>query len=272
MTDGVALVLALSIGVALVERGRLQLYALLTAVVTGTAVALSLTRAEYFGLAGGVVVGLIVISATGPRGVKARIGWRVVGTVTVALVAVTLVVVTAPQVGQSGAVHDIANRVSTGVAGLTGGSTSTLSYRTSLDQTMLGILGNKWPVGLGFLPPSFAYFPQLPQGSIVNSDVGVVNGLMVIGAIGTVLLYLPLMVFVGWIVRGLARAGPDLGLRLGLAIWGITTLAASITLYTLFSTGGLVIVAAVIGISISVLSARESSAVARPPCVHSSRT
>ena len=49
---------------------------------------------------------------------------------------------------------------------------------------MLGVPGQKWPVGLGFLHPAARYVPASPEGSIRNSDTGVFNALMTMGIVG----------------------------------------------------------------------------------------
>ena len=64
-----------------------------------------------------------------------------------------------------------------------------LGYRTQLDNTMLQVLGARWPVGLGFLDPTVHYVPELPNGAIRNADVGIFNVLMTMGAMGAVLIY-----------------------------------------------------------------------------------
>jgi hypothetical protein len=83
---------------------------------------------------------------------------------------------------------------------------------------------------------------------------------MLMGAVGAVLIYIPLLL----VLRGLARApraGPDEQgdewLRLGSAIWIIGTIASSLTLVDLFSFGGLQLSACVLAIATSVAVGRE---------------
>jgi len=252
MGDAVFLIFACSIGVSLLSKGRTARLALLAALVTGVAVAVELTRAQYFALVGGLVAALLIISFRGSISIKGRIGWRVLCAVGAGIAIVGVLALTLPQVGQSSAVNEVSSRVTTGIAQLTGeapaGATNTFAYRQSLDQTMLAILGTGWPIGLGFLAPSTSYFAQLPSGSITNTDVGVMNVLMTLGAVGAVLLYLPMVCFLVWTARGLRHDDGTAAERLGMTIWVVALLAASVTLVTLFSTGGVVLVAVAIGV------------------------
>lgn len=252
MADAVFLIFACSVGVVLISKGRTARLALLAAVVTGVAVAVELTRAQYFALVGGLVAALLIISLRGPISIKARLGWRVLCAVGAGLAIVGVLALTLPHGSQSSAINEVASRVSTGIAQLTGqapaGTTNTFAYRQSLDQSMLAILGTKWPIGLGFLAPSTSYFAQLPSGSIMNSDVGVMNVLMTLGAVGAVLLYLPLVCFLVWTASGLRHDDGTAAERLGMTIWVVALLASSVTLVTLFSTGGAVLVAVAIGV------------------------
>jgi hypothetical protein len=126
---------------------------------------------------------------------------------------------------------------------------------------MLHLLGQDWPIGLGFIHPSAHPYPNLPGGSIRNSDLGVLNVLMTMGAVGAILLYLPLLLM----LRALTRAAPvpesvgDEWLRLGATIWVIGTIASSITLVDLFSFGGLEVTACMLAVATSVVASRTST-------------
>ena len=136
----------------------------------------------------------------------------------------------------------------------------TVATRVNVGREMLRLLGPSWPIGLGFIHPAAHPYPTLPQGSIRDSDLGVLNALMLMGAVGAVLIYMPLLL----VLRGLARA-PRAGadeqgdewLRLGSAIWIIGTIASSLTLVDLFSFGGLQLSACILAIATSVAVGRE---------------
>jgi hypothetical protein len=133
---------------------------------------------------------------------------------------------------------------------------------------MLTLLGQEWPIGLGFIHPAAHSYPDLPGGSIRNSDLGVLNALMTMGAVGAILLYLPLLL----VLRGLIRAAPTPGsaavrdewIRFGVAIWIIGAIASSITLVDLFSLGGLEIAASMLAVATSVVATRSPAGAAVP--------
>lgn len=277
MGDAVFLILSCSIGVSLLSKGPMARRALLAAVITGIAVAFELTRAQYFALGAGLVAALLIIGLRGAPSTKARISWRLLCSAGAVVLILGVAAVTVPSIAQTSAVREVASRTTTGLADLTGqGSNSgnTLAYRQSLDSSMLAILGGKWPIGLGFLAPSTFYFTQLPSGSIMNTDVGVVNVFMTLGAVGAVLLYIPVIGFLLWTVAGLRQDDRAVAERLGVTVWVVAVLAGSVTLYTLFSTGGLVLVAVSIGLCMRRWSTHERGSAAGavvPPGRYSSR-
>ena len=69
----------------------------------------------------------------------------------------------------------------------------TFGYRYNVQSKMLDVVGSRWPVGVGFWHPDDRFVSGLPSGSIRNGDVGVLNGITTIGAVGTLLLYLPVL-------------------------------------------------------------------------------
>lgn len=79
----------------------------------------------------------------------------------------------------------------------------TFGYRVQLYQTMLGVLGDSWLLGAGFLHPAERYISLLPQGSIRNNDTGMLGILMTMGIIGVVLFVWPLVMVFRWAWRAL---------------------------------------------------------------------
>ena len=116
--------------------------------------------------------------------------------------------------------------------------------REAVTKTMKAYLGERWPGGLGFVPPATHYFEGLPGGSIRDSDLGVLNAVMTMGVIGAALIYLPVISMLIDCLRRrpLRQAGEYSWLRYGGAIWIVATLVSSVTLTTLFSTSGVVLV------------------------------
>lgn len=121
----------------------------------------------------------------------------------------------------------------------------TVAVREEVTRSMVRALGGQWPYGLGFVPPSAHYFLGLPSGSIRNSDLGVLNVVMTMGAIGAFVLYLPFVLgLIQCLQRSPARWSNEYSwLRYGGAVWIVATLVSSVTLVTLFSTSGLALAA-----------------------------
>jgi hypothetical protein len=112
---------------------------------------------------------------------------------------------------------------------------------------MFAILDNRWPIGLGFLHPDVRPVPSLPDGSIRNGDVGVLNALMTMGAVGAALIYLPLVIFFFALMHRRRDVGPDARrdqwFFFGAATWILYALLSSGSLVILFSVSGLVLTA-----------------------------
>jgi O-Antigen ligase len=248
---------ALSCGALILGSSRrLRRRGIVGALVFGTAMLLQLTRAAYFGAAVGfVLAGTIWWFRRGPiRGIARR-----------RLIAVPLLaaVVLALGAGVSSTERHVFSTVATrAITGLSdvNSTSGTFAYRVSVSRQMLQLLGQEWPIGLGFIHPSAHPYPNLPGGSIRNSDVGVLNVLMTMGAVGAILLYLPVLL----VLRALTRAASppeavgDEWLRLGATIWIIGTIASSITLVDFFSLGGLEVTAFMLAVATSVAASRVS--------------
>ena len=125
---------------------------------------------------------------------------------------------------------------------------------------MLKVLGGHWPLGLGFLSPHTNYFPELPQGSIRNTDVGVLNSLMTVGLLGTVLLYfVPICLLFALLARGGRHLQRDSFLWIGGMLWLFIVLITSYTLGGLASVSGLATTTVGIDILLSGLARSEAS-------------
>jgi len=253
MTDLVVVVFAVSLAYALLKSGRGRNWAILLASLTGFASALSLTRALYFGLILGIAIGVCVWALRGSESGQ-RLRRRLATTMGTIAVLGVLLLVAFPGLTRSGPVSVFGERIETGVTALTTGRTAntvnTVTYRENLSETMLRYLGDRWPLGLGFVPPSARYVPSLPLGTIRNPDVGLLNSVMTIGVLGTLLLYAPIIfLLILLFLRSAAATSAWQDLWLGLMIWGIAVLAGSLTLLTLFSRTGLLLTAVVLGVA-----------------------
>ena len=119
---------------------------------------------------------------------------------------------------------------------------------------MLVVLGPAWPIGLGFLHPAIHYVAGLPEGSIRNSDLGLMQVLMTMGVLGLALLLSIVLVPAGSAVRWLLVATGDVGpadlghvIVSGAVASVASALAASMTLGT-FAEGPSAMVAGVVAV------------------------
>jgi hypothetical protein len=248
---------ALSCGALLLApTRRLRWWAAAAAVLFGAAMLLQLTRAAYFGAAVGILVaGFIWWFRRGSTRYVARRQLIIVPLLALCCLGLGATV-------SSGERQLISKFATRAVAGYTDVSTTggTVEVRVSVANAMLGVLGQNWPIGVGFMHPAVHYYPTLPQGDIRDPDLGVLNAVMLMGAVGAILVYLPLLL----VLRSLVRASPlpgstvdgDEWFRLGSSIWIIAVLASSITLVELFSFGGLELSACLLAMAGSVAVSR----------------
>lgn len=251
--------LALSLGTLILgPTATIRRRALVPTGLFGISLLLQLTRAAYFGLAVGFVV-------------AAAIWWFRRDTRAVARKQLVLVpLLLAFLIGGTSAVlpterHVISKVVTRAAAGFSdvNSSSGTVQTRTQRANEMLRLLGRDWPIGLGFQHPSAHPYPTLPQGSIRNGDIGILNVLMVMGLVGAILIYLPPLIVLWALIRPAERretAANDEWLRLGAAIWIVAALASSITLQELVSFGGLQLSAVMLALAASVAIPRQAPA------------
>jgi O-antigen ligase/polysaccharide polymerase Wzy-like membrane protein len=219
------------------------------ALVFGTAMLLQLTRAAYFGAAVGfALAGAIWWFRRGPiRGIARK---RLI--VVPLLAAIVLALGATVSSTERHVFSTVGTRALTGLSDVNSNS-GTVGYRVSVSRQMLHLLGQDWPIGLGFIHPAAHPYPNLPGGSIRNSDLGLLNVLMTMGAVGAILLYLPVLLVLRALTRAasLPEAVRDEWLRLGATIWAIGTI-------DLFSFGGLEVTACMLAIATSVVASRAS--------------
>jgi hypothetical protein len=163
-------------------RSPLRALGLLALPFTASAVAMQMSRGNMLALALGVLAVL---------GVWALRRQRNSGD-TMSPVAVVAVVLVTAFVGWGltflASVFGMASgRLQTAVVEIASG-TGNYGYRVDLVQTMETVLSGHWLAGLGFLHPSVRYVNGLPNGSIINSDLGAMAIVMTMGAIGAGML------------------------------------------------------------------------------------
>lgn len=262
--------LGAAFGIALALSGttpRSRWLGALFASATILVIVLQLTRAEYFGLGIGTV---LVCGAWALQGRTS--GQRLFqGRVLVALAALAVVVIglIVVPVAEESTVGKVSQRVSSGFEDLENG-TGSVGRREEKADAILGALGGKWMVGLGFWTPSTRYFAGVPNGEIRDGDFGVLNIYATEGVVGVVVLYAPLvfllvllMAFPSWggfaptpsdRSEALPRGRPDdAWLVLGAGIWLAMVLASSVTLGDLSSRPGASVSSYVIGLALALL-------------------
>ena len=229
-------------------------------------IALQLTRAEYFGLAVGVVLFLaawLMLSGRRYRVMRRRV---VIGVAALIIVGLVFALIR-PTPNPESRVGVIVSRVQEGVSDLNNG-TGSVAIREHVSAHALTELGSRWPIGLGFWSPDVRYFPNMPAGELRDSDIGLLNLYTTEGLIGTVVFYVPLLLLTLFLlVYPLSRHPTAYSpsreewdwIVLGGAIWLIASIASSVTLVNFFSRAGCSASALVIGLTVAAVSLSRSA-------------
>lgn len=271
MSDAAVLLFCLAVGAALLGRKRrLRQFAALVGLVSGAAVVLEQTRAIYLSLPVALLCSLFAWQVLVPAA-RARISRRALGAVIGTAVLIGVLASVAPSIVATYGGQPI-SRLNTVFTELNGHSGS-LGYRFTVAHQLISLLHGSvanWITGLGFLDPQYHYFPSLPLGSIRNQDLGLVDGIMLIGLAGVGLVYF-VVLWPLWRTASTARAWvarlPDHGwLVFGLTTWLLQVVLASYTLGTLWQQPGQVLVSMVVAVLLlSLASVTERRAVQTTP-------
>jgi hypothetical protein len=264
MGDSLGPTVAFGLGLALIPpRKRFaRRLGILLFVVGGIATLYLFTRALYIGT-GVSLVGVMILWRFGGRSQNAA--RRVLGTLYAVLILLVVIINFAAVSHRVPALAAASSRTGLTITEFQH-ETGNVGYRYALDQKMLDVLGSNWIGGLGFLHPASHPVGGLPFGSIRNTDTGVMNSLMTMGAVGTALLYLaPVAILIAVIRRwrALTEPGEQRSLEwflFGTTMWLIVVLVTSISLVTLFSVSGLAMSAALIGCAARFLDETRSRA------------
>jgi hypothetical protein len=221
--------------------------AMLLTLLTGVATALSFVRAIYVS----EVLALSLISvvwAAGagwrPRRVRYALGLGIVGV----LLAVSIAAVSGSRPASAGAsspLQAVVARVELGVSDVqtNGGN---VGYRLRQAHRELDVLSDHWIAGLGFLSPTYHYVPGLREGSIRDSDLGSLNIVMTMGLIGLLLAYFPPIAGLIYVLR--RRYG---FVQYGGAIYLSAAIIASVTLGTISSVSGLLVLGSMLALCLN---------------------
>lgn len=250
--------ICLGIALSPVRRGY-RIAASLVAAIATVSLLLAFTRAVYIGLMFALLaVTLFWIRRQSPAAVGLR-------RITLAMAAVVLALIVTgglhSLVNSSASTKAVATRATTALQDIQN-RTGTVQYRYDVQRRMIKVLGPNWLQGLGFLHPDAHPVPSLPQFSIRNSDVGVMNSVMTMGLIGTALLYAaPLFLLFTILARRNQEEGvPHEWFFFGMAVWLLDLVISSISLVTLFSVQGLVFAAMLIGCATGLLADTQTPA------------
>ncbi|MDR3687698.1 MAG: hypothetical protein P4L93_12170 [Coriobacteriia bacterium] len=182
--------------------GRMRAWSAAAASVIGLEQILQLTRANYLALSVALVVGCIAAFATG------SVKWGV-GRTGNALVGVSALVVggyalSFSSLSRSSIWVSVQSRIASAASDVSAAG-GNVGYRLVVYAEMLRVLGNNWILGIGLQHPEYHWFAGLPDGTIRNSDVGILSVLLPIGLLGLVpLLLIGLLAGVG-AVRAMRR-------------------------------------------------------------------
>lgn len=254
MSDAAVLAFSLSLGGALLAQTRRGRQAGVVGVLLfGVTIVLQQTRAVYLSLPLAIValLSLCVIRVPATRGHLT--GRAIRGALGVA-VSIWALSVVAPHLVTTYGAQPL-SRLSGVVTDFTTG-TGNIGYRLNIAGELTRLLaGNvgKWATGLGFLDPAFRYFSGLPMGSIQNSDLGLLDGIMLIGVTGVSVVY-AIAVLPVWVsymaLRTEPRLTPEAWVLFGLSVWIAQVLLASYSLGTLFQEQGQILVAFAVGLGV----------------------
>jgi len=243
MNDGLFAGVALALATAvLAGRGTLtRRLGIPATLLLGTSLALQLTRARWIALILSLVVVSLFFALQADRRVATVLRRRLVASLLILTALVLVLTFVAPGLISAGPL--VRRLLSIFNSTTSNAQTNTLAVRQQVAGLMLQTLGGHWVLGLGLIPPSAHYFLAFPSGSIRDPDVGVLNALMTIGAIGAILIYLPIVVTVLHCMRRVRTRGRVAysWLNYGGQIFLVAALASSITLVTLFSVAGLML-------------------------------
>jgi hypothetical protein len=241
MTDLVTAGLAFSLAASLVAPSRsLRRAARPIALLLTVSVVVQLTRARWIGL----IAAFVLVSAwfmlyADKTAISTLLRRRMVVVAATILVLLVTVLVGFPGIFSSGPFFE---RITSIFSDIESGG-GTVAVREAVTATMKRYLGGEWLAGLGFISPSVHYFQGLPAGSIEDPDLGVLNAIMPMGAIGAALIYLcPVVILIQAAGRSLGSS-EHAWLRYGGAMWIVAMVTSSITLVTLFSASGLTLAA-----------------------------
>ena len=237
MNDLIIAAFPIAVGIALLGPRRARPGAAGLAVLTGVANALSFTRAVY---ASETAALLLVALAYGIRA-----GWegariRRAALLAVGCIALAVTIASGASSGHSGTpLEAVAARTELGLTDIEDQS-GNVGYRLRQARYEAQAMGGHWLVGRGLRTPSSLWVEGERDGSLRNSDLGAFSVLATTGVVGLILVYFPV---IAGLLLTLRERGP---IAFGGAMYLGAAIIGSITLATLSSVSGLLVVGCVL--------------------------
>ncbi len=267
MNDLLIAAFPIAFAAALLGPRRWRRWCVLLALLTGLGNLFTFTRAVYVT----EVLAIVLISLLwAPQSRRVR---RALATLAaIALVLFLMAGSSSPTSTSSSPVAAVLSRVELAVTNVEEQS-GTVQVRLRDTDRELQVLGSHWLMGLGFLTPAYHYFWGLREGSIRDDDLGSLNIIMTMGLIGLLLAYIPPVCGLLYVIK--RRRG---WVQYGGAVYLVAALAGSVTLGTLSSVSGLLVLGSALAFCLNwtaeieapdprALAAREDGAAEQAPVV-----
>lgn len=237
MNDLIIAAFPIALGVALLGPSEARRRAAVLALLTGVANALSFTRAVYASeTVALLLVGLVYCIRAGWEGARVR------HAASVAFAVIAIAVAVAGGTGSSQSSTPLQAVVARTELGFTNvqDQSGNVGYRLRQARYVEQVVNGQWLVGVGLRTPGSLWVQGERDGSIRNSDLGSFSILATMGVIGLILVYLPVL---AGLVLVLRERGP---LAFGGAMYLGAAIIGSITLATLSSVSGVLVVGCVL--------------------------
>lgn len=237
MNDLIIAAFPMAIGAALLGPPAARRPAAVLALLTGVANALSFTRAVYASeTVALLLVGLVYCIRAGWEGARVRRA----ATVAIACIAVAVAVASGTGSSQSSSpLEAVVARTELGFTNVQDQS-GNVGYRFQQASYVAQVVNGRWLVGVGLRTPDSLWVQGERDGSIRNSDLGSFSILATMGVVGFLLIYAPVMAGLCFAIRERGPVPFGAAMYLGVAIIG------SITLATLSSVSGILVVGSVL--------------------------
>ena len=237
MNDLIIAAFPMALGAALLGPSAARRPAATLALLTGVANALSFTRAVYASeTVALLLVGLVYCIRAGWEGTRVRRA----GMVAIACIAVAVAVASGTGSSQSSSpLEAVVARTELGFTNVQDQS-GNVGYRFRQASYVSQVVNGRWLVGVGLRTPGSLWVQGERDGSIRNSDLGSFSILATMGVIGFLLIYAPVLAGLLFALRERGPVAFGAAMYLGAAIIG------SITLATLSSVSGILVVGSVL--------------------------